>query len=303
MEKYNSREFYNPNAIYEEGLRVKKDVEKYRAQIAKGLGAAKESVIFTSGGTASNVLAVRGVKPGKIIVEPGSHPSVFEAVIENNSKETTLVSSVTTDNKLGRQIRGKRKKNNSQYPLLHIDASQTALYFNVGLEALACDILTLDSAKIYGPKGCGALVVRRSALITLPPLGTPAVPLIAGFAKAFEIATRDRERESKRLESLSTRFAKNVESSLPQAQIEKVSPNIINVSISGILPELLVLALDREGLLVSAGPACNSNKPEPPETPIRISLGRGTTEKEIKEAAEIFCHVARNVIKSNYAAV
>lgn len=305
MEKYFSKEFYNPNAIYEEGVKVRGEVEECRIRIAKILGVAKESIIFTAGGTEANVLAVRGVKLGNVIVEPESHPSVSEAVRKNSAREVVLVSSVTTDNKLGRKIREERKKNsstslttsNSEYPLLHIDASQSANYFAVGLETLACDLLTLDSAKLYGPKGIGALVVRKGVKLELPPFGTPPVPLIAGFAKAFEIAVRDREQEKLRLLSLSALFAETVLKALPQAQVNLTPPNIIHVSIPGILPELLVLALDRTGVMVSAGPACNSNKPEPPETPVRFSLGRFTTEREVKEAIEIFCRLASKVIK------
>ncbi|MFZ2484849.1 MAG: aminotransferase class V-fold PLP-dependent enzyme [Minisyncoccia bacterium] len=297
MDKYWSREFYNPSAIYQEGVEVGKVVEEFRIKIARLLGVTPETIIFTSGGTEANTWAVRGVKPGKIIVEPDSHPSVVEAVKGIDGKEVTLVSSVTTDNKLGRKIREERKKNNSQYPFLHIDASQSAQYFNVGLETLACDLLTLDSAKLYGPKGIGILVVRRGLKLDLPPLGTPAVPLIAGFSKAFEIAVLDREAERGRLTSLSSLFVKIVEKSLPEVQMSQIEPNIINISIDGILPEFLVLALDRAGVMVSAGPACNSNKPEPRETPVRFSLGRFTTESHVEKAAEIFCLVARPMLK------
>ena len=304
MEKYFSEEFYNPNAIYEEGAKARKEVEEYRTRIARVLGATKESVFFTSGGTEANVWAIRGVKPGRIVIEPGSHPSVEEAASRLNlsgrqirGKEITLVSSTTTDNKLGRQIREERKKKKSEYPLLHIDASQSANYFNVGLEALACDLLTLDSAKFYGPKGIGALIIRKGVPLDLPPLGTPPLPLIAGMAKALEIVARDREREKARLLSLSKMFADTVRRLLPQAEISLLEPNIINISIPGILPEFLVLALDRQGVLVSAGPACNSNKPEPPDTPVRISFGKFTTENEARKAAEIFCLTVRNMIK------
>src|SRR3989344_1215050 len=155
MEKYWSKDFYNPNAIYDEGVRVKKDVDEYRTKIARILGVAKETIIFTSGGREANTWAVRGVKPGRIVVEPDAHPSVLEAAQGILGTKLVLVSSVTTDNKLGRKIREERKKNNSEYPLLHIDASQSALYFNVSLEALACDLLTLDAAKLYGPTGIG----------------------------------------------------------------------------------------------------------------------------------------------------
>ena len=298
MEKFYSKEFYNPNAIYEEGVKVKKAVDEYRTRIAKIIGVAKEAIIFTSGGTESNVLAICGVKSGKVVVESDSHPSVIEAIRKSDSEEVVLVSSPVVSNKLGRKIREERRKNNSEYPLLHIDASQGAAYFNVGFEPLACDLLTLDSAKIYGPKGIGALVVRKGVKLDLQPRGTPAVPLIAGFAKALEIAARDKEAEYKRLTSLSAKFSEIIQDSLPQAEITRILPNIVNISVPGILPELLVLALDRRGVMVSAGPACNTNKPEPPETPVRFSLGRATSEKELKEAATIFCHAVKNLLKS-----
>ncbi|OHA91239.1 MAG: hypothetical protein A2758_02095 [Candidatus Zambryskibacteria bacterium RIFCSPHIGHO2_01_FULL_49_18] len=307
MEKYFSEEFYNPNAIYEEGLRIKSEVNKFRRKIADILGAAEENIIFTSGGTEANVMTVRGIK-GKVITEGEVHPSVTDAIEgrildtdlpagEAGSQGPTLISSVTTDNKLGRKIREERKKKHSEFPLLHIDASQTAVYFDVGLEKLACDLITLDSAKLYGPKGVGALVVRRGTELILPPRGTPAVPLIAGFAKALEIAAKDREKEFKRLSSLSAGFREELAYSLPEAEITYSNPHIINVSVPGILPELLVLALERNGVLVSAGPACNSNKPELPETPVRISLGRFTTEDEMRKAAKIFCSTAKNLLK------
>ncbi len=297
MEKYFSTEFYNPNAIYEEGLRVKRAVDQYRTKIARILGVAKETIIFTSGGTEANVLAVRGVGSGKVMVEPESHPSVLEAVQSSKFTKVVLISSITTDNRLGREIREERKKKSSQFPLLHVDASQSALYFDVGLEALACDLLTLDSAKLYGPKGVGALVVRRGVALKLPPLGTPPVALIAGFAKALEVAVRDRKTEYLRLASLSTRFIETISRSLPQAEITRSLPHIVNVSIPGLLPEFLVLALDHAGVMVSAGPACNANKPEPPETPVRLSFGRLTTESEVKRAAEIFCRIGASVLK------
>ncbi|MBX4206371.1 aminotransferase class V-fold PLP-dependent enzyme [Candidatus Parcubacteria bacterium] len=303
MEKYWLKNFYNPNSIYTEGVRVRKEVEEYRARIAKVLGVAKDSIIFTSGGTEANVWALRGVGPGKVIVEEGSHPSVSEAMKGREGGGTVLVSSIIPDNKLGRKIREKRKKNNSDYPLLHVDASQTAAYYNVGLEALAADLVTLDAAKLGGPKGIGALVVRKGNNIAFPPLGTPPVPLIAGFCIALEAAARDREAEYKRLDSLSARLAEAIGTGVPSAEVKRNAPNIVQVSVPGILPELLVLSLDREGVLVSAGPACDSNKPEPTETPVRLSLGRETTEKDVSEAAKIFCETVENLLKYSHAAV
>jgi cysteine desulfurase len=309
MKKYWSRDFYNPLAIYEEGLQVKKEVEEFRTKIARLLGVTSESIIFTSGGTEANTWAIRGLKNLHIIIDELSHPSVLEAAnginhstynLKNKfsiEQNTTLISTVRTDNKIGRQVREWRKTHNSQTPLLHIDASQTAQYFNVGLEILSCDLITLDSAKLYGPKGIGVLVVRRGLKLDLPPLGTPPVPLIAGFSKAFEIAVRDREGEHKRLTSLSNLFMKNVEHSLSEIEMTQIEPNIVNISAPAILPEFLVLALDRAGVLVSAGPACNSNKPEPKDTPVRFSLGRFTTKSDVERAVKIFCSIAKSMVK------
>lgn len=305
MEKYWSREFYNPHAIYAEGERARRAVEDCRLRIARLLGAAPECVIFTSGGTEANVLAVRAAG-GRVEAEPGAHPSVIEAAGDSVSTwqvdtaddgKTKLISSVAQSNALGRRIREERRKRGSSYPLLHIDASQSAAYVRVGLEALACDLLTLDAAKMYGPKGVGALVVRKGVELDLPPRGTPPVPLIAGFAKAFELAARDREAESKRLSTLSEQFAESLRSAVPQSEVSTVYPNIVNVSVPGVLPELLVLALEREGVLVSAGPACNAMKPEPAETPVRFSLGRRTTRKELNKAVKSFCRAVKNVLK------
>lgn len=297
MKPFWSKKFYNPNGIYAESVEVSREVAKFRRQIAELLNVAEESVIFTSGGAEANVLAVRGVGEGQVVAEPESHSTVTEAILPSTSSEVKLISSLVANNKLGRQLREERRVSGSKYPLLHVDASQSAQYYNVGLETLACDLLTLDSAKMYGPKGIGALVVKRGVTLNLPPLGTPAVPLIAGFAKAFEIVSKDHEAEFTRLSKLSNEFAKQVSTRIKSAVVTQTLPNVINISVPGILPELLVLALDRVGVMVSAGPACSSNKPEPEETPVRFSLGRQTSRKELNQALERLCQVVENLLK------
>ena len=303
MLRYATWDFYNPNAIYQEGVKAREVVEECRTKIARILGVTKEGIVFTSGGTEANVWAVRGVKLGQIVVEEDVHPSVQEAAQGITGSGITLVSSVTTNNRLGRKIREERKKNNSEYPLLHIDASQSAQYFDVGLETLSCDLLTLDSAKLYGPKGIGVLAMRRGVKLNLPPQGTPPVPLIVGFTKALEIAVRDREAERVRLSSLSDLFVRSVKQALSEISITQTLPNVVNISLPNILPEFLVLSLDLAGLLVSAGPACHSHKPEPhgihvmDSVPVRFSLGRPTSGKEIREAAKILCQTVQNLLK------
>lgn len=305
MAPYQREEFYNPMAIYAEGERVKQKLESLKEELAETLGVNKSGIIFTSGGTEANVLALRGLHPAHVVVSEDSHPSVLDALKGVSVSlwkkgeplplrdDTTVVSSTSTDNKLGRMIREERRKRGGKFPLLHIDASQTMQYWDMGLEKLSADLITLDAGKFYGPKGVGALVVRRGVELDLPPRGTPAVPLIVGLLEALKLAKKDREQEFARLSTLSGRLYKEIKDSVPQAEVWVEEPNIVNVSLLGILPELLVLALEREGVLVSAGSACNSMKLEPPETPIRFSLGRETTEREILETAKIFCRVAK----------
>lgn len=309
MLRYATWDFYNPNAIYSEGVRARDVVDECRTKIARILGIGKEGIVFTSGGTEANTWAVRGVGEGRIIIDTESHPSVIDAakglktsILTSEAplllkKDVVLVSSIAPDNKLGRQVREWRKKKASELPLMHIDASQSAQYFEIGMEGLACDLITLDGAKFYGPKGVGVLAMRRGVKLNLPPMGTPAVPLIVGFTKALEIAVKDREVEHARLSKLSDMFVEGIQVKYPEISITQTLPNIVNVSVPNVLPEFLVLALDKAGLMVSAGPACNSNKPEPPETPVRFSFGRPTTEKDIQEAIKILCLTLQNVLK------
>ncbi len=309
MASYAREKFYHPSAIYQEGREVLEDVEEFRTQIARIFGAQKRGVIFTSSGTEANTWAIRGVRQGHMVIDAESHPSVLESIQGDNfslweapqpipiREGTTLISSVTTSNKIGREVRELRRRYHSSYPLLHVDATQIVQYYQVGLESLACDMITIDAGKLYGPKGIGVLIVRKGVTLDLPPQGTPPVALIAGFAKALELAVRDRESESKRLQKLVESFAEELKLALPGLTVSLRLPNVVLLSLQNVLPEFLVLALEREGLLVSAGPACDANKPEPRDTPVRLSLGRATTEKDLKLALKAICRGVGNVIK------
>lgn len=217
--------------------------------------------------------------------------------------------------KIGRLIREYRKKRNSQYPLLHTDASAATNYLPINIEQLQCDLLTIDGGKIYGPKGIGILARRRGVSIHKLYQGTLPTQLVAGFAKALEIAERDRERESARLEVLRQILINSIVKTLPQASIngssEEHLPNIVSVSLPNILSEFLTLKLDQENVLVSVGTACSLderesgspvmraiNKDELKESTIRISSGRFTSKKDLHRAIEIFCRVAQNMVKS-----
>ncbi len=367
MERYLALDFYNPSAIYAEGARLKKHLEIYRTRIARSLGATTKGVIFTSGGTESDNLAIIGafekalesIKKPHIIISAIEHPAVFAAAKEVErrggemsilpvnehglvspedlkgllKKNTFLVSVGLANNeigtvqpisRLGRIVREKRRESVSEYPYLHTDASQAVSFLDLDLENLQADMLSLDGAKVYGPKGVGVLAVRRGVKL-LPMIhggsqegglraGTPSLALIAGLSKALEIAGRDREKESKRLESYRKYFSEYVSRQIKNASINGAPgsrlPNIVSVSVPGVLSEFLLIKLDSAGVMASVGSACSYDeresgspvikaigKPELSESTIRFSFGRFTAQNEVKKAAEIFCRMAQSVVK------
>ncbi len=359
MEKYWSHDFYNPSSLYKEGERMKRDLGERRARVARALGVRKSGIVFTSGATESDNLAIFGSyeafrekfphKAGHLIVSSIEHPAVLEAArelqrrgarlslapvdesglvsleeIEKLIREDTFLVSVSLANgeigtiqpiaKIGRLIKKKRKELDSLFPYFHTDASQAFGQLKVNLESLNADLLTLESAKIYGPKGAGLLAVRGG--VQLRPLiwggkqefglrsGTESLALIAGLDKALQIAESEREKEFLRLLSLREYFAAEIKKNIPEALINgperEVLPSIVSVSIPGILSEMLLLALDKDGVAVSVGSACSSNsdqsgsdvlraigKPDLAESTIRFSFGRKTDKKDLESALEI----------------
>lgn len=245
-------------------------------------------------------------------------PSTFLVSISYANSEIGTVQPIA---KLGRIVKEERKvrtdisKKISNFPLLHTDASAAPAYLQINIEKLQCDLLTLDGAKICGPKGIGVLAIRRGVKI-MPIIfgggqergmraGTVNAPLIAGFARALELAEAEREKESARIENLRNIFVKKVKEKLPKAIIngsdDSRLPNILSISVPGILSEFVVLKLSTLGVLASVGTACSmdektSGSPvirsigrgELAESTIRISFGKFSTESEVKKASEIF---------------
>lgn len=367
MEKYFSQDFYNSSAIYEEGVRVGKEMQDCRARVARALGVSPKDIIFTSGGTESDNLAILGTfeksfekfERPHIIISSIEHPAVIasaeevvrrggemsvlpvdeEGIVSSEAlkkllKKNTFLVSVSLANgeigtiepvsKLARIVKEYRKKNKSIYPYFHTDASQAVGFLGADREKLQADLITLDSSKIYGPKGVGALVVRNTVKM-YPTIfggmqeggrraGTINPALISGFTIALEIALKDMEKESKRLEAFRQYFIESVEKNLPGAIVNGAEvyhlPNILSISIPGVLSELILLKLDRAGVLASAGSTCSYDetisgspviralgKDEVSESTIRFSFGRFTTQDDIKSAVEIFCRISKPMIK------
>jgi len=292
MRPFFTKEFQNPSAFYKEGVSVRKSVESARKKIAGILTGHYDEIIFTSGGTEANNLAIQGVvsafgtptsKLGlpHIITSAIEHSSVRDVVralkeqdaidlteigvdkegvilldeLKDAIKENTvLVSVMQANNEIGtiepiaeiaKIIRNFKKKNNTKLPLLHTDACQAGNYLELNVERLGIDLMTLNGGKVYGPKGIGALFVRRGVVLK-PTIygggqenglrsGTENVAGIVGFAKALSIAQAMREKENNRLSVMRDDFFTQLKKILPDAEINgsltQRLPNNINISI------------------------------------------------------------------------
>ena len=256
------------------------------------------------------------------------------AALKKLLKENTVLVSIALANheigtiqpiaKIGRLLSEFRKTRHSAYPYLHTDASQAPSYLDVSIDSLHADLFTLDAAKIYGPKGIGLLVARRG--VKIHPVifgggqeggrraGTANPALIAGFALALEIVSKDRAKESRRLENLRQSFIESIKTCLPEIVVNGPTvirlPNIASVSVPGVMTEFILLKLDQAGMMVSVGSACSYDdkisgspviralgKPELSESTLRFSFGRFTTRQDVRQAAQIFCRVACSMVK------
>jgi cysteine desulfurase len=346
MEEYLDGDFYNPSSIYKEGAGVKNALEEMRKGVARAVHAGGKDVVFTSGGTESDNLAIFGVyealkekvsKP-HIITLDTEHPAILEAVYESERrgaeitvvettngmitaeeimkhvKETTVLVTLSYVNgevgtilPVGRIVRElrqykkqNRKKQGDTYPYLHVDASQALTTMAIHVDTLGADLLTLDSGKIYGPKGVGALIVRPGVEIKAQMLGggqergkrsgTENVAGIAGFVKALELLETEREKDIHKITECRDLFIQGVEElreKIPEIKInggEECAPHIVSITIPGKLHEFVAIQLDRKGILVSTGSSCSARKNEEDKEALRFSFGKYTTETKIKTA-------------------
>ena len=259
----------------------------------------------------------------------------LEELKDSLKENTVLVSVMYANNEVGtiepiqeiaKMIRHFKKEKKSFYPFLHIDACQAMNYlYTENIEKLGVDLMSFNSSKIYGPKGIGALYKKRG--LEISPIykgggqefglrsGTESLPLIASFSEAFFITNKIKEKESKRLTKIRDHGIEKLLSLSEKTGYkiilngDKVNrlPNNINISITGISSELLVIELDAKGIEVSEKSACHSNddngsyvikamrkickRGSEEEGSLRISLGRGTTKSDmnvlVKELGKI----------------
>jgi cysteine desulfurase len=346
----------NAGSLHEEGQEAKRAIEESRERIAQAINAGNDQVLFTSGGTESNNMAILGtvykrLHAGEvperihIITSRVEHSSVLDcfqflerigvsvSYIENDEEgsisaeqlkktitpQTALVSLVYVNNEIGtiqnsenikKAIRQAEKEHNTNI-LLHYDASQAPVWIPLDVESLRADFLTLDSQKIYGPKGIGALYIRDRTSITpilfgggqefgLRP-GTPPTPLIVGFAYALSLVEAERDSYVTACRELRDWFIEQVETRIKHISLngprdEKRIAGNVSVSIDGVDGEQVVIELDTHGIAVSTGSACLSDKTggshiikalakenNNPAGTIRFSLSRHTTKAELEQ--------------------
>ena len=339
--------FGNPaSRSHEFGWKAEEAVERARMQVASLVNADTREIVWTSGATESDNLAIKGAarfykdRGNHIITSKIEHKAVLDPcrqleregfevtyldpnedgvitldMLKKHIKdETILVSLMHINNELGsvtdiEEIGNFTRENNI---IFHVDAAQSTGKVNIDLSNLNVDLMSFSGHKTYGPKGVGALYVRRKPRVRLEALihggghergfrsGTLATHQIVGMGEAFKIAQDEMEKDNKHIKKLSDIFYKEI------SEIEEIFfngneknkvPNITNVSFAYIEGESLIMAL--QDVAVSSGSACTSASLEPSyvlralgrpdelaHSSIRFSFGRFTTEEEVRSVAE-----------------
>ena len=349
MLPYFTEEFGNPHSrSHAYGWKAEEAVDHARQQVAAILGADPRDVIFTSGATEANNLAIKGVahfykdKKNHIITCSTEHKCVLDScrhleqegfkitylpvkangIIELEdlrgaiTDQTVLVSIMAVNNEIGviQPLAEIGKICRDAGVFFHTDAAQAVGKIPLDVNAMNIDLLSLSGHKIYGPKGVGALYVRRKPRVRLQALingggqergmrsGTLSTPLCVGLGEACALAQKEMIAESIRLKALSARFYKAIQDSLEEVYLngdaDQRIPGNLNISFAHVEGEGLMMGIKE--LALSSGSACTSASLEPSyvlralgvevemaHTSLRIGFGRFTTEEDVDTAAKM----------------
>jgi cysteine desulfurase len=336
-------DFGNASSVHHFGQRAKAVLDEARSAVASLIAAEPSEVVFTSGGTEADNFALRGVAEAlevtgrkHLVASSIEHEAVLntlkalakrgwqttllpvdasgivtpDALDAAMTDRTALVSVMHANNEIGtiQPIAELARIAHTRGALFHTDAVQSVAKVPVDTRALGVDLLSMSAHKFYGPKGAGALFIKRGARVTAiltggkhernRRAGTENIAAIAGFGAAAALAARKMDAEGARLRAMRDRLEEGVLAAVPGTAIngarEPRVPNTTNISFESVEAESLLIALDLEGIAVSTGSACSSGTLEPShvlramglpthrtQNSIRVSLGAGNTDVEV----------------------
>ncbi|XP_050399022.1 cysteine desulfurase [Patella vulgata] len=348
MMPYQVSYYGNPHSrTHAYGWESETAMENARKQVASLIGADPREIIFTSGATESNNIAIKGVarfyksKKTHVITTQTEHKCVLDScrVLEGEGfdvtylpvkqngivdmklleetirPETSLVSIMTVNNEIGvkQPVADIGALCRSKKVFFHTDAAQAVGKIPVNVNDMKIDLLSISGHKIYGPKGVGALYVRRRPRVRVEApqsgggqergmrSGTVPTPLVVGLGSACELASEEMEYDSRRVNMLSKRLLEKIVSNVPHVirngDPEETYPGCLNLSFAYVEGESLLMAI--KDIAVSSGSACTSASLEPSyvlraigtdedlaHSSIRFGIGRFTTEEEVDYTAE-----------------
>src|SRR5262245_22610829 len=356
--------FANPGSRHVAGRRARQVLETSRESIAAILGAQPDEVIFTSGGTESNNMALLGMTagaPGTIALTAGEHPAVIETCrfletrgwklsilpvdeeglvshiavaprqsppllqsASDGSLPLRLVTLILAHNETGviQDVRPIAVECAASGIPFHIDAVQAVGKIPIHFHDLGVTSLALGAHKFYGPRGIGALLLKRGVRLAPSAFGghqesgrrpgTEVVPLIAGMAKALELFHAEQEQRLARTRTLRDRLEARLAELCPPVVLngsrEKRLPNTLNLAFPGVDGEALLVALDLAGIACSLGSTCASGSAEPApvllamnrpkevwHSSVRFSVGIETTAEEIDQAAGVIAPIVKRL--------
>ncbi len=341
--------FGNASSVHGFGQQAKAALDDARASVAELIGADAAEIVFTAGGTESDNFALRGAaeaqearKRRRIVTAAIEHEAVLntcrhlgrrgyectilpvttqgvvtpEALSTVMADDVAVVSVMHANNEIGtvQPIEELAKIAHAQGALFHTDAVQSAGKISLDVRSLGVDLLSLSGHKFYGPKGSGALWIRRG--VRLAPIltggrhernrraGTENVPGLIGLGVAARLAKSAMAHEGIRRSAMRDRLEQLVLERVPRTTVNGAGaprvPNTTNISFDGVEAESLLIALDLEGIAVSTGSACSSGTLEPShvlkamnlpagraQNAIRFSLGSGNTDEEIDRLVDV----------------
>ena len=348
MSAYFTDRFGNPSSTYSYGQEAKGAIEEARVQVAELIGARDEEIVFTSGGTEADNFAVKGVafanenKGNHLITTSIEHHAVIETcrflggkgfrvtylpvdkyglvdpgdIKKAITNKTILVSVMHANNEIGtiEPIAEIGKIAKERGIPFHTDAVQTVGHIPVDVNKLEVDLLTMSAHKLYGPKGIGALYIRKGTKLVPFMHGgeqerrrrasTENVPGIVGFGLAAELARQEMSEEAERLAYLRDKLIKGILEGIDHTHLNghpsSRLPNNVNVTFDFVEGESIVLNLDLEGICASTGSACSSSSlesshvllamglyPEQAHGSLRLTLGKWTTEEMIEQVLDV----------------